>query len=77
MDEIDLDGEFDFGFETLGQDDLVDNIYRENLQKMYDMIVPLLDNLSKDADKNPIIKWPDRAKTIRAFKKKLDALLIQ
>jgi hypothetical protein len=42
----------------------------EKLKKMYNMIVPLLDNLAKDPDKS-YIYWPDRQKKISQFKQKL------
>ena len=42
----------------------------EKLKKMYNMIVPLLDNLAKDPDKS-YIYWPDRQKKIAQFKQKL------
>ena len=37
---------------------------------MYNMIVPLLDNLAKDPDKS-YIYWPDRQKKLAQFKQKL------
>lgn len=42
----------------------------EKLKKMYNMIVPLLDNLAKDPDKS-YIYWPDRQKRLSQFKQKL------
>jgi hypothetical protein len=42
----------------------------EKLKKMYNMIVPLLDNLAKDPDKS-YIYWPDRQKKLAQFKQKL------
>ena len=41
---------------------------------MYNMIVPLLDNLAKDPDKS-YIYWPDRQKKIAAFKQKLKEVI--
>lgn len=46
-------------------------------KEMYDAIVPLLDNLMKDADKNPYIHWPNRSERIQMFKKKLHAIYIR
>jgi hypothetical protein len=46
----------------------------EKLKKMYNMIVPLLDNLAKDPDKG-YIYWPDRQKKLAQFKKKLKDLI--
>lgn len=48
----------------------------EKLKKMYNMIVPLLDNLAKDPDKS-YIYWPDRQKKISAFKQKLKDVIEQ
>jgi hypothetical protein len=42
---------------------------------MYNAIMPLLTNLKKDADKNPIINWPDRGKKIDMFIAKLNKIL--
>ena len=41
---------------------------------MFNAIIPLLDNLLKDADKNPYIHWPNRVEKIQAFKQKLLAI---
>ena len=41
---------------------------------MYNMIMPLLNNLKKNPDK-PNIVWPDRQKKIDEFIKKLDDVL--
>lgn len=41
---------------------------------MFNAIMPLLDNLLKDSDKNPYINWPNRAEKIQAFKQKLIAI---
>lgn len=50
-------------------DDLTDRLH-----KLHAAILPLLDNLSRDADK-PSIHWPDRAAKIEAYKKKLQAIV--
>jgi hypothetical protein len=42
---------------------------------MYAAIMPLLVNLKKDADKNPIINWPNRAEKIDLFIDKLNKIL--
>jgi hypothetical protein len=41
------------------------------------MIMPLLKNLEKDADKNAYIHWPNRKEKIQQFIKKLDGLLAE
>lgn len=46
----------------------------ERTQDMYNAIMPLLDNLLKDAATNPYIHWPNRTEKILAFKDKLIAI---
>ena len=41
---------------------------------MLDAIMPLLNNLLKDADKNDYIHWPNRIEKIQAFTQKLVAI---
>jgi hypothetical protein len=48
--------------------------YKEKLDTMYAMILPLIANLSKDPQKEYIL-WPGRDKKLAEFKKKLDALI--
>ncbi len=38
------------------------------------MIIPLLNNLAKDPDKE-YIHWPNRTKKIEEFRKKIDKLI--
>lgn len=73
--------DFDFGFSF--QDDLEQNLNEvsekaasaENkAQLMYNMIIPLLNNLKKFPEK-PNIYWPDRVKKIDSFIEKLDTVL--
>ena len=75
---IELDDEFDFGFSVMDESELEVTKKAETsdakLQKMYKMIVPLLDNLQKNPEKD-YIYWPDRVKKIDEFKKKLKTLL--
>ena len=76
--EFNLDDDFDFGFTSVSEEDvlapLVSNS-QDKAQAMYDAIIPLLTNLAKDSDKNDLIKWPNRAKKIDEFKKKLQDIL--
>jgi hypothetical protein len=77
---IDLDDDFDFGFTTVSEDVFLqaEATLQESQAKaeaMYKMIVPLLNNLAKDADKNAYIHWPNRKEKIEAFKKKLESIL--
>lgn len=45
----------------------------EKIQQMYDAVIPLLKNLSKNPDQD-IIKWPNRKEKIAQFKNKLDLI---
>ena len=73
--------EFDFGMdfaddlqEVVADQSIKANAAEAKAQKMYDMIMPLLNNLKKNPDK-PNIVWPDRQKKIDDFIKKLDDVL--
>ena len=70
--------EDDFGFTTTNVSNLqkteVDD-YRNRLQKMHSMIVPLINNLLKDADENPIINWPNRTERLQKFLNDLNNLM--
>lgn len=79
---FDLDDDFDFGFTAVSEEDITAPVVNEVIstaqdkaQLMYKAIVPLLNNLAKDSDKNAYIHWPDRAKKIAAFKAKLESIL--
>jgi hypothetical protein len=78
---LEFDTDFDFGFDF--SDDLTDAVNEKETQAiiaqnkaatMYNMIMPLLNNLKKNPDK-PNIVWPDREKKIDEFIKKLDNVL--
>lgn len=73
MSNLDLD-DFDFGFTTSSEEEIKQE-GNDKAQAMYDAIMPLLKNLQKDADKNPIINWPNRAKKIDQFITKLNKIL--
>jgi len=72
MSDFELD-DFDFGFTTTSEADIISE--NGKADAMYKLIVPLLNNLSKDADTNEYIHWPNRKQKIEAFRKKLEALL--
>ena len=81
MADLELDEDFDFGFTTVGENEflareqeVVSNADTK-VQKMYNMIVPLLNNLVKDADVKEYIRWPNRKQKISEFIKKLDQIL--
>jgi hypothetical protein len=46
----------------------------KKLKILYDMVMPLLNNLKKDPEKDYIL-WPDRVKKINEFIKKIDNLV--
>lgn len=79
--ELQLD-DFDFGFASVDEDTLKNGYIQEasqasqdKCQQMYNAILPLLNNLAKDADKNAYIHWPNRKQKLQEFKKKLEAIL--
>lgn len=51
----------------------VSQTHREKLATLYNMVMPLLKNLAKDADKD-YIYWPDRQKKMQEFIKKVQDL---
>lgn len=86
MANINLDESFDFGFSIVDEGELevlqeaqdtITSVSAEattlqnQLTKLYSMIVPLLNNLAKNPDKN-YIHWPDRVKKIEEFRAQLD-----
>lgn len=74
---IDFDFGIDFAEDKSGDVELFSKEaekHKDKAQQMYDMIMPLLNNLKKNPDK-PNIVWPDREKKIDEFIKKLDTVL--
>ena len=67
------DREHDFGFTFANEDELIVDTSREKLVQLRDMIMPLLNNLKKNPDKE-MIKWPNRADVIERQIKKLKSL---
>lgn len=51
------------------------NQLTDKLHGLRNMVMPLLNNLAKDPDKEYIL-WPDRAEKIKAFIKKIDEYVI-
>lgn len=73
---------FDFGFTAVSEKDVAAGLVNEatsesqlKVQKMYNMILPLLQNLKKDADTQEYIFWPNRAEKIDEFITILDKLV--
>ena len=56
----------DFGFTFLDS-----NATPDKVQGLRDMIMPLLNNLMKNPEKDTIV-WPNRDKAIKAFIQKMD-----
>ena len=48
--------------------------YEEKLNTLYKMVMPLLNNLAKDAEKD-YIYWPGRQKKMQDFIKQVEALV--
>lgn len=82
MSDIDLDMEFDFGFSAVTEAELkavsdatkTAQYYKDQRDALHKMIVPLLNNLLKNADK-PYILWADREAKIKEFRAKIDQLV--
>ena len=79
-----MDDIFDFGFTLVDESELdivqeasvTSTKSEEKLQKLYDAIQPLLNNLKANPEKD-IIKWAgkDRVAKIDAFRKHLDSII--
>lgn len=67
------DDDFDFGFSTVSAEEYNEQIISKDtkVDNIYNAIMPLLNNLLKDADTNPYIHWPDRKAKIEQFIQKL------
>lgn len=70
------DFEDDFGFSLVSENELNAGVQdaTDKLHGLKNMIMPLLNNLMKNPDKE-YIYWPDRIKKIQAFIKKMDAYI--
>jgi hypothetical protein len=90
MTNIKLDESFDFGFSIVDEGELEvlqeaqDTIttvsaeaatLEERLNKLYNMMMPLLNNLAKNPDKNYIF-WPNRLEKIEQFRDQLDKVYL-
>ena len=84
-----MDDDFDFGFTAVDENELDvvsevkqeaneaaanEQISEEKLNLLYNAIIPLLENLKKNPEKDYIL-WPDRVSKVETFKKKLDAIM--
>jgi hypothetical protein len=76
--------ENDFGFSFTSEKELIQTEneieyslkgkYKNKLNKVYNMITPLLDNLQKNPEKD-YIKWPNRFQKVEEFRKKLKQIV--
>lgn len=88
MANIDLDLNFDFGFTAVDADELqvlqdtkaelettaaVAQGTEEKLNKLYNMVMPLLNNLAANPDKD-YIYWPNRLSKIDQFRDAIDTV---
>jgi hypothetical protein len=86
MANLDLDMTFDFGFTAVDADELdvlqnakaelkttaaVAQDTEEKLNKLYNMVMPLLNNLAANPDKD-YIYWPNRLAKIDQFRDAID-----
>ena len=81
MSDLELDNDFDFGFSSISEEDFIAREdkavanavegVQNKVEKMYNMVLPLLNNLAKDGHTNAYIHWPNRNEKIDQFKKKL------
>lgn len=53
----------------------VSKTYEEKLDTLYRMVIPLLQNLAKDADSKEYIYWPNRQKKMKEFIDKVEKLV--
>lgn len=90
MANINLDESFDFGFSIVDEGELevlqeaqetITTVsaeaatLEERLSKLYNMVMPLLNNLAKNPDKN-YIYWPNRLSKIEQFRDQLDKVYL-
>lgn len=83
---MELDESFDFGFTIVDEQELEvlqeaeekltvvsgnADALQDRLDKLYSMVMPLLNNLAKNPDKNYIF-WPNRLAKIEQFRDALD-----
>jgi hypothetical protein len=59
---------------TSSQLETVTKTYQEKLEKLHELIIPLLVNLQKNPEKE-YIYWPNRAQKVKEFVKKIDDLI--
>lgn len=68
--KIDIEPDNDFGFTFIDSEDIKTQS-QDKVHGLRDMIMPLLNNLMKNPEKDTIV-WPNREKTIKNFIKRMD-----
>lgn len=71
---VKINDDNDFGFSFAHTEELEAQsraLADDKVQGLKNMIMPLLNNLMKNPEKDTIV-WPDREKKIKAFIKKMD-----
>lgn len=71
-DALSCDNYSDFGFSFLHAEEMKKDETNQ-IEKMYATIMPLLNNLEKNPEKDTIY-WPNRVEKIQQFKKKLQSI---
>jgi len=66
----------DFGFTIVGEEEITSGQDQLNnqLQLLYNAIIPLLKNLQANPEKEYIL-WPNRLERIKEFKAKIDGIV--
>jgi hypothetical protein len=67
---MNIDEEDDFGFTFIDSEEMKTQT-KDKVEGLRKMILPLLNNLMKNPEKDTIY-WPDREKSIKKFIKKMD-----
>lgn len=85
MSKLEVGDDFDFGFSLVDENELEvvqqaqavisttkteASVTQEKIDKLFNMVMPLLNNLSKNPEKEYIF-WPNRIEKIEAFRDKL------
>lgn len=70
--------DFDFGFTAVTEDELEvvqnANQYEEKLNKLYNAVQPLLENLKANPEKD-YIYWPKRVEKVEQFQKTIRKII--
>ena len=70
------DEDYDYGFSTVSEEDIQPPVVKDTrAEELFKIIMPLLQNLIKDADKSDLIKWPNRKKIIQEQIDKINIIM--